>query len=81
MNVNDFTIHIKSVESDLKQLKYMRSQCVARIRNTVNAWKRNNDCPESHTTLDNYLIENADMDMGYESLSLMLDKKFKKVTK
>ena len=81
MNVNDFNTHIKSVESDLKQLKYMRAQCVARIRNTVNTWKRDNECAESHTILDNYLIENADMDMGYESLSLMLDKKFKKVSK
>ena len=78
MNVNDFIIHIKSVESDLKRLKFMRDQFVSRIRNVVNAWKRNNECSESHTVLDNYLIENADTDMGYESLSLMLDKKFKK---
>ena len=81
MNVNDFNSHIKSVESDLKQLKFMRSQCVARIRNTVNTWKRDNECQESHTELDNHLMENADIGMGYEEMSLLLDKKFKKDTK
>lgn len=81
MNINDFTSHIKSVESDLKQLKFMRDQCVARIRNTVNTWKRDNECRESHTELDNYLMENADIGMGHEAMSLLLDKKFKKVSK